>query len=173
MDLMEVMQKRRSIRKYTGESIPEDKLDKVLQAALLAPTSMNRRPCEFYAVTDRETLRALSTAKRAGAGMLADAAAAIVVTADSELADTWIEDSSIALTYMHLMAVDQGLGSCWIQMHLRQSADGNDAEDNVRKILSLPGKYRIVGILSLGIPAEDRPKQELEDLEYTRIHKIR
>ena len=52
MELIELMAKRRSVRKYTGEDIPEEKLEKVLQAALLAPTSMNKRPWEFYLVKD-------------------------------------------------------------------------------------------------------------------------
>ena len=154
MDILEVMRKRHSVRKYTGEEISEEKLDKILQAGMLAPTSMNRRPCEFYPVRDKETLAALSTAKAAGAAMLKDAAAAIVVFGDQDKADTWVEDSSIALTYMMLMAVDQGLGTCWVQMHMRKSADGNDAEDNVRKIMSVPDNYRTVGVLSLGFPAE-------------------
>ena len=154
MDLLEVMLKRYSVRKYTGEDIPEEKLEKILQAGLLAPTSRDRRPCEFYPVKDKDTLAALSAAKAAGAAMLKDAAAAIVVFADQDKADTWVEDSSIALTYMMLMAVDQEIGSCWVQMHMRKSADGNDAEDNVRSIMSAPDNYRTVGILSLGIPAE-------------------
>ena len=171
MDVLEVMLQRRSIRKYTGEDIPEDKLEKILQAGLLAPTSRDRRPCEFYPVRDRETLTALSSAKAAGAAMLKDAAAAIVVFADQDKADTWVEDSSIALTYMMLMAVDQGLGSCWVQMHLRESADGNDAEDNIRKIMSVPDNYRTVGVLSLGIPAEERAPNELSELDHSKIHR--
>ena len=172
MELIDIMQKRRSIRKYTDEHIPEDKLEMILQAALLAPTSMDRKPCEFYAVTDRDTLRALASAKKAGAGVLADAAAAIVVAADSDKADTWVEDSSIALTYMHLMATELGLGSCWVQMHLRRSADGRDAEDNVRRILSLQKSYRIVGALSLGIPAEEKKPSNLGELDHEKVHRV-
>ena len=172
MELMEVMITRRSIRRYTDEMIPAEKLEKVLQAGLLAPTSMDRRPCEFYAVTDKEILRNLASVKKAGAAMLEGSAAAVVVAADPDKADTWIEDSSIALTYMHLMAADQGLGSCWIQLHMRQSADGVDAEENARSILSLPDRYRILGILSLGIPAESKSGKKPEELDYSKIHRI-
>ena len=98
MELMQAMMTRRSIRRYTDEKIPEEKLTRVLQAALLAPTSRDFRPCEFYVVEDRETLTALAGAKQAGAEMLKGAGAAIVVLADAVKSDTWIEDSSIALT---------------------------------------------------------------------------
>ena len=172
MELIDNMLQRCSVRNYTGEKIPEEKLDKILQAGLLAPTSRDLRPCEFFLVRDRKILTSLASAKKAGAGMLAYAAAAIVVAADSDKADTWVEDSSIALAYMNLMAEDQEIGACWVQMHLRSSSDGKDAEDNVRRILSLPCGYRIVGILSLGIPAERRDPKNLKELDYGKVHLI-
>lgn len=171
-ELMDIMLARRSVRQYTSEEIPEAKLDKILKAGLLAPTSMNRQPCEFYLVKDGEILTKLSEAKAGGAAMLKDAAAAVVVFGDSDKADTWIEDSSIALTYMHLMAAEQKVGSCWIQMHMRRSADGNDAEENVRKIMDVPDNYRVVGILSLGMPAENCKPNDLEHLDYRKIHYV-
>ncbi len=95
-------------------------------------------------------LRKLSKAKKAGAAFAADAAAAIVISADSEKADTWIEDSSIAMTYMMLAAEEQNIGCCWVQIHLRKDANDQDAGENVREILGLPEKYRVVGFLALG-----------------------
>ena len=169
-DLLEVMRQCRSIRKYTGEAIPEEKMERILQAGLLAPTSMNRKPCEFYVVKDREKLAALAKAKKAAAGMIAECDAAIAVFADSEKADTWIEDASIALTYMQLMAAEQGVGSCWVQMHLRASEDGKDAEANVREILGVDEPFRIVGILSLGMPAAVPAPYELDQLDRGKIH---
>ncbi len=169
MELMDVILKRRSIRKYKNDDIPEDKIKKILQAGLLAPTSKNRKPCEFVVVRDRGTLKALSESKSGGAGMLADCNAAIVVLGNSEKADTWIEDSSIALSYMDLMAAEQGIGSCWCQIHLRSAADGTDAEVRVREILSLPEKYRIVGILSLGIPDEEREPHTLDEADFGKV----
>lgn len=172
MELLEAMLRRRSVRQYTEEAIPEEKLKRILQAGLLAPSSRNRRPCEFYVIQDRELLRKLSAAKATGAAMLADCAAAVAVFGDTEKADTWIEDSSIALICMHLMAASEGIGSCWVQMHLRQSASGTDAEDNVKELLSVPESYRIVGILSLGIPAAEASPHTLEELDWEKIHQI-
>ena len=171
MELMDTMLRRRSVRKYTGEEISEQKLKMILQAGLLAPTSRNRKPCEFYVVKDRAKLEQLAKAKSAGAGMLADCATAIAVFGDTEKADTWIEDSSIALAYMNLMAVDQGVGSCWVQMHLRASASGKDAEENVREILGVPEHYRIVGILALGMADEMPAPHSLEELETKKVHR--
>ena len=112
MSFTDLILKRRSTRKFNDEPVTKDELDHILHAALLAPTSMNRKPCNFMVVERKETLERLSQAKDHGAGLINGADKAIVVIADTMIADTWIEDSSIALTYMHLMATELGLGSC-------------------------------------------------------------
>ena len=169
MSLLTTMQARRSIRQYTGEPIPETSLKQILQAGLLAPTSQNLHPCSFVLVRNKEVLTALANAKQAGAGMLRDADAAIVVLADEAKADTWVEDSAIALSYMNLMAVECGVGSCWIQMHLRSDATGRNAEENVRKLLGANPPLRVVGALSLGMPAEERDPQPLDALDWSKV----
>ena len=128
MELMDTMLERRSIRQYTDESIPADKLKRILQAGLIAPTSMNRKPCELIVVQDKAMLQKLSQVKEYGSAMIADCHTAIVVIASEQKADTWIEDSSIALSYMSLAATDLGIGNCWCQIHLRKTSEGQDAE---------------------------------------------
>lgn len=170
MELMDVILNRRSIRKYRDEDISEEKLEKILQAGLLAPTSRNIKPCEFVVVRDKDVLSKLAKTKKYGGGMLAKCNAAIVVIGDSEKSDTWIEDSAIALSYMNLMAANLGVGSCWCQIHLRSSLTGKDAEEAVREILSLAEKYRIVGMLALGIPDEEVKPYTLENADFTKVH---
>ncbi len=172
MELMDVILKRRSIRKYTGEDVPEETLQQILQAGLLAPTSRNLKPWEFYVVRDKETLGKLSAAKSAGGGMLAECSAAIAVFGDSERADTWVEDCSIAMSFMMLMAEEKGVGSCWVQILFRTDAAGKAAEDNVREILAVPAGFRIVGILSLGIPAEEVKAHALSEADWGKVHKV-
>lgn len=173
MELFEAMQKRRSVRSYTGELIDDALLDKLLQAGLLAPTSRNKKPCEFILVRNREVLTSLARAKAAGSAMLKDAAAAIVVIADSEKSDVWIEDASIALTYLHLAATDLGIGSCWVQCRNRQTAEGGDSEDHVKQMLAIPQRYRLVGILSLGIAKDVPAPHSIEDADCAKIHNDR
>ncbi|MBQ8558611.1 MAG: nitroreductase family protein [Tyzzerella sp.] len=171
MELLDIILKRRSVRKYTTEPVSEDKLEKILQAGLLAPTSQNRKPCEFYVIRDKAVLKELSKAKKMGAGMLSECNVAIVVSGDSNKADTWVEDCSIAMSYMNLMAVEQGVGCCWCQMHLRSSVHGKDAEMNVREILSVPGNYRIVGILALGMPEKEIKSHRLDEVDFSKVHR--
>ncbi len=173
MNVTETILKRRSVRKYTDEAIAEEKLKLIVQAGLLAPTGKNKKPCEFYVVHDREALTKLAAAKAAGSGMIVDANAAIVVAADSQLTDTWVEDSSVAMSYMSLEAAAQGVGNCWVQMHLRKDSEGEDAEANVRTILAIENEsMRIVGVLALGMPAENPAPYTEDDADWSKVHEV-
>ncbi len=172
MNLTEILLNRRSVRRYADAPIPEDTLRAILAAGLLAPTSRNLKPCRFTAVRDKGILEALSRAKAAGGAFLKDAGAAVVVSADAELADTWIEDCSIALTCMHLAAAEAGVGSCWIQIRLRRDREGGEAEENVRRILGLEENFRTVGILALGMPASSPEPHKAEDADFGRVRFI-
>ncbi len=169
MTLIDIMLKRRSTRRFADEPVTKEELDKILQAALLAPTSMNRKPCSFMVVERSETLKQLANCKDHGANLIENSNKAIVVLADEMISDTWCEDSSIALTYMHLMATELGLGSCWVQVHLR-SKDKTSSEEVVREILKIDSHYRIVGILAIG-RSDDIPKPHtLNELDKNKIH---
>ena len=169
MTLIDIMLKRRSTRKFNDEPVTKEELEKILQAALLAPTSMNRKPCNFLVVERKETLVELSKCKNHGAELIVNADKAIVVIADTMKADTWCEDSSIALTHMHLMATELNLGSCWVQIHLRDK-DGVDAEEVLRDIVKIDDHYRIVGILALGHSDNIPEPHTLDDIDKDKIH---
>ena len=84
MELLQIMKNRRSIRKYNDDKISTDKLNMILRAGLLAPSSKNIRPVELIVIEDKSTLEKLAKSKQAGAGMLSDASCAVVVIGDTE-----------------------------------------------------------------------------------------
>lgn len=170
MDLLTMLANRRSIRTYTGEAIPQEKLDKVLQAGLLSETSRNRKPWEFVVVQNKDTLDALSRCRAMGSGMLKNAACAILVLGDEEKADTWTEDCSIAMAHMHLMADSLGLGSCWIQGRLRYADEEKTTEAYVQELLGIPGNYKLEAILSLGMIDEHPAGYELPEVTGEKVH---
>ena len=169
--LLQLMLNRRSIRKYTGEPIPEDKLKLILQAGLSSATSKNRKPWEFVVVQEKETLQTLAKCRVGAARMLENAGCAIVVFANTEVTpDVWAEDCSIAMSNMHLMADALGLGSCWIQGRCREAENGQTTEVFCRELLGVPEQFALEAILSSGVPAE-RPKgYTVEDLKEEKIH---
>lgn len=170
MNFSELARRRRSVRLYSGSPVPEEDLDRILEAGLLAPSSRNIRPVELIAVRDRVTLEALSRCKTAGGAMLAGASCAVVVLGDTLRSDVWIEDASIAMTYMQLQAVDLGIGSCWVQCRLRSGGDIT-CEENVRKLLQIPDHYAVEAILSLGMPAQDPEPAEEPALTCPPVHR--
>lgn len=170
MEFIDLLLKRRSVRRFKDEDISKKDLEKILEAGLLAPTSRNRKPCNFLIVENKDTLEKLAKSKESGAEMLAGCNKAIVVVANTLISDTWIEDSSIALGYMHLMAASLDIGSCWVQIHLRKTADGEDSEKVVKEIIGLDDYFRIVGILALGIPYGEVKPHTLEDMDKSKIH---
>ena len=169
MEFIDVLLNRRSTRKFNDRKITKEELDKILKAGLLAPSSRNRKPINFLVVERKETLKELADAKDHGAELIAGADKAIVVVADTMISDTWCEDSSIALTYLHLAATDLGIGSCWIQIHMRKK-DGVYAEKVVRDIVKIDEHYRIAGILALGHSDDIPEPHTLDDIDKAKIH---
>ena len=170
-DLLQLMLNRRSIRKYTGETIPEDKLKLILQAGLASATSKNRKPWEFVVVRERATLQNLAKCRAGAAKMLKMAGCAVVVFGNADVTpDVWVEDCSIAMSNMHLMADALGLGSCWIQGRCRETESGQTTEEFCRELLGVPENYKLEAILSVGVPGE-RPAGYMEaDLKEEKIH---
>jgi nitroreductase len=167
--MMDAIRRRRSIRKYEQRPVEPELVAALEEAALRAPSSRNLRPCRFVSVTDRSLLARLSTSKASNAGFVSDAALAVVVCADSEASDCWIEDCSIAAAYVQLTATELGLGSCWVQIRGRAHADGRPAEEHVRENLSLPEDTRVLCLIAIGYPAEDKQPTPDHKLPWEKV----
>lgn len=171
MYILDFILHRRSIRQYTDEPIPKDKLDSILYAGLAAASSKNRRPWELIVVRDRDMLDKLSGCRAGAENLLKKCTAAIVVAAESEKVDVWVEDCASAMTQMHLMASAVGIGSCWLQIRLRNAPDGVRAsQDVVRELLGIPQNISVMAILTLGIPASYPGGKKVADLPLDKIH---
>ena len=169
-ELLEILLKRRSVRTYTGEAVPSEKLDEIIKAGLLAESGRRRCPWELIVVKDKEMLKKLSECRDGSAKMLAGADAAIVVIADEEKTDVWVEDSSIVMANMHLMADHLGVGSCWIQGRLRKTPTGETTEDYLRGLLGYPDNFRLEAILSLGMYDVHPEAYTLADVKLEKVH---
>ncbi len=171
MDLLGLLRKRKSIRTYTDAPVTDEHIGKILQAALLAPSSRAFYPAEFIVVRDKEMLSCLAMTKAGGSAMLKGAGAAVVVIGDSKKSDAWIEDCSICLTNMMLQATEMGIGSCWSQIRNRASSEENvTADEYLHTLLDIPEQYSVEAILSLGFPDGDPGEKELPDTDSPKVH---
>lgn len=167
--MLELLRHRRSIRKFTDQSVEKEKRDTLLKAALLAPSSMGKRPVEYIILEDKESIRRLQQYKKHGTTPLETATLAIVVIADSRKTDVWIEDASIASILIQLEAVSLGLGSTWIQVRLRES-DRESSEAAFKREFSIPDTYSVLSVIALGYKAEEKAPYNDDSLDFSKIH---
>lgn len=168
--MYELLITRRSIRKFQDRPVEREKLDTILKCALMAPSSKKSQPWDFVVVTDRELLQELSTCRAYGADFLAGVPVAVVILADPEKSDVWIEDAVITAIIMQLAAQSLGLGSCWTQIRKRFTAAGLSSEDFLKKVLGVPGRLKVQCIIGLGYPEQDKPPHDEAGLLLNRIH---
>ena len=170
MELLDMMLHRRSVRQYIPGEIPEEDLLKILQAGLLSASSKATRPWELIVVRNPETLQALSGCRTTPVKMLQEGACAIAVVADPAKIDVWVEDCSIVMNNMHLMADALGYGSCWVQCRLREACDGRSTEEYVRDILHFPKGHHLEAILALGVIEMHPAPRTLDELRMEKVH---
>jgi len=149
MDVMEAIRTRCSVRSYQDRTVEKEKLEKILEAARLAPSASNRQEWRFIVVQDKDIRRRLAEAAKSQA-FVGEAPVVIVCSAQTDNhimtcgQPCYPIDVAIAIEHMALKATEGGLGTCWI---------GAFYEDKVKKILGIPQNVRVVELLVLGYPA--------------------
>ncbi len=161
MDVYQAIKNRYSCRSYKKEPVPEEKLNKVLEAARFAPSAHNEQAWKFVVVKEEKKRKKLAEAALNQA-FVAEAPVVIAAVAlnPKEMmtcgVPSYAVDLAIAVDHMTLAAVEEGLGTCWI---------GAFTQDKVREILEIPEKYKVVALLSLGFPALSSPLKLRKSLE--------
>ncbi|WP_319372101.1 nitroreductase family protein [uncultured Ilyobacter sp.] len=120
-------------------------------------------------VDDSKKLKRLSHAKPGGTKFVEDTPVAIVVLGDEE-SDIWIEDCSIAMAFMQLEAKEMGIGACWVQINKRPSEDGRGAEALSKEIISTGKDRRVLAVLAMGYPDQERPAYIEEDMDFSKVY---
>lgn len=163
MEFSELMRVRRSIRGYKPDPVPQEVLDRVLEAGRVAPTAANRQPFQIIVVTRESTRKQLREVYDRDWFY----SAPVVLVGCVEPAQAWTRsdgfnaaevDLSIVMDHIILAAADEGLGTCWIC---------NFDEKKLKEILGIPSEVRVVAMTPLGLPAaEPRPflRKPLRDL---------
>ena len=158
------------MRKFTDEELSQEQVVELMKAALMAPTSKRSNAWHFILVDDKETLKKLALCKEQASQFIAEAALAIVVCADPLASDVWIEDASIASIYIQLQAEDLGLGSCWVQVRERFTANGTDSSEYVHGVLDIPLQLQVLNIVAIGHKGMERKPFNEEHLQWDKIH---
>ncbi len=164
--MLEILRKRRSIRKFKKDLLDQARVDDLKEAVLRSPSSRNIRPWKFFFVQDAETIKSLSRCKEHGSTFLKDAPLAVVVCGDEAVSDVWIEDCSIAAVILHLTAESLGLGGCWIQIRNRRHSAELTSEEYIKKVLDIAGPLRVLAIVAIGVPDEVKAGRPFKSLDH-------
>jgi nitroreductase len=157
METQKAIRERYSCRSFLSKQIPKEIIEKLIDAARLAPTARNIQPWEFVVVTQKERLKKIGSLAQSGP-FIADSACCIAIFCK----DTkyYLEDGCAATENILLCATDLGLGSCWV------AGDKKPYAEEIRKFLEVPEGFKLVSLIALGYPKEKKStdKRPLEEV---------
>jgi nitroreductase len=165
MDIYEAIRTRTSVRDYRSIEVEEDKLERILDAARLAPSGKNGQPWRFIVVKNAKTRARLVDACKGqvfiGEAPVVIAACGIEDLAYQKMGGYWNSlpvDIGISLEHLMLAAAAEGLGTCWV---------GAFNEEEVRSVLRVPGNVKIVALTPVGYPKVTsalKPRKPLHEI---------
>ena len=141
-EAIQVIKKRRSVRKFEPDPVPEEIVRDILDCARLAPTANNLQPWLFGAVTEPELKNQIADMTNHGK-FIKDCAVCFAVFADSTM-KYFLEDGCAATENILLACTAHGIGSCWVAGHKK------DYMDSVRRLLNVPEPYTLIALIAAG-----------------------
>lgn len=166
--MLNPIKKRRSQRSFQNKDVEEEKVEKILKAASFSPSAHGRYPWEIFVVRNKEKRKKLSGTSP-WSGFVKDAPLVMVIVGEKEESSYWIEDCSVLAENIQLEAVNQGLGVCWAQARGIESPEGNKTEREIRNILKITGRKRVLCMIAIGYPKKDKKPHTEEDYKTEKI----
>lgn len=167
--MLDIIRKRRSVRTFTQKDVEKAKLKEILAAAMFAPTARNLRPCEFIIVTNSATKERLSRATNFSA-FAGGAPVVIVICYDTSKGKRFKEDCSVCAENIYLETVNQGLGTCFIQIADSQGSEDVSPEVFAKKTLNVPEHFRILCLMPVGYADKMPEPHNDEDFDEKKVH---
>ena len=149
--MLDLIKRRRSIRQYTSQDVSDEQLQQLLEAAMAAPSASARDPWHFVVIRDAATRQKLSQT-HTFSDMAARAPVVIAVCGDEQMSRHWVADCAAATENLLLAVTALGLGAVWVGVY-----PGAEREDHVRAVLNIPAHIRVLCLIPIGHPAEDKP----------------
>ena len=134
MEFKELIEKRRSIRKFSDRAVPRETVDRILRETLTAPSARNTRTTRLMVVDDPALVARMAEMRDYGSAFMKGAPLAFVVLGDTSKSDLWRENAAISATLLQLACVDEGLG----RPRRKDEPDGQSAADYLRSFLPVP-----------------------------------
>jgi nitroreductase len=166
--LLDVIRRRRTIRRFTDQKVSEEQIDTLLELAMCAPSRLDRRPWHFIVIRDKGLQKQLAGLLRVHP-YLEQASALVVVCGEPKSSPTWTMDVSASIENLVLGATAMGLGSAWVGSPGTVLWDMCD--ELLHDLLAIPLDVGVVALVALGHPAEERSAHGKHDrLEPLKVH---
>jgi nitroreductase len=149
MDFADIIDQRKSVRAYSDKPVEEEKLDKILEVARLAPSWANKQCCQYIVIKDKEIISKLGNIFNS---WLKQAPIVVVACADPfesgahDKMDYYLVDVGISMHQLVLAATNLGLATCWI---------GAFSESKVKELVGVPKNIRVVALTPIGYPSDE------------------
>lgn len=154
MELKDILQKRRSTRKFTDRTIEPDVVKELIEATFTAPSSRNSHSTHLMAIADKAVIEKIATMRDYGSAFVKGAPLFVLVMGDKTATDMWEVNCSISATIMQLAATDLGLCSCWVHIDQRPQKqaerEGKMAEELVRELVDIPDHFGVLCGIAIG-----------------------
>jgi nitroreductase len=160
MEALEAIRKRRSVREYTGDAIPREDLEIIVDAGRLAATGSNHQPWDFIVVTERAMIEQLKVAAK-----WMDKAGAIIAVVLDPASRWWREDGAAAVQNMLIASTALGYGSCWLEGYTLPR------EEEFKKLLEVPMDKKLLTLVPVGVPVKWPTKEKKQLAEVLHWEK--
>ena len=163
---MEIIFNRRSVRKYTDKKIESDVVERLMRAAMQAPSATNQQPWEFIVIDDKETIVKLADFSQYAKMLPGAPLAMIVLEKQGMRAPRFTEqDLGAAVQNLMLQAVKEELGTVWMGV-----GKGSERETFLTEMFNLPETVKPFAVLAIGYPAEENANRFVDRYDETRVH---
>jgi nitroreductase len=169
MEFFDVIHQRRSVRKFLDRPVEQEKIERIVQATLRAPSARGSRSCELLIVRDAGMLDKLALAKPSGGGFLKETPLAVVICVDPARSGPWIEDAAITAIYVQLAAQAQGLSSCWVHFRDKSFSPDQSSRDYIAALLHLPANLQVECAVAIGYAGESKAPYRPEELPTSAV----
>lgn len=160
---------RRSVRKFKNIEVEEEKINRILEIALTAPSGRNKKPWDIIVLNNKELINKIADARPEAISFLKNAPLAMVVVMDLE-SGTAIADGAIIASYIQLAAELEGLKTCWGHAFKKINLKGENVEEKIREVLNIPKNKNILCTIGIGYGDEDKKPHDLNKLPMDKVH---
>jgi len=163
--MLEAIKNRRSVRFYKSDPVSDEQIEELIKAAQFAPSAYSNHAIEFIVVSDQETREKLCELAVGVQPFVKEAPVLIIPASDTQKSTHAVEDISCASENIWLQATEMGLGTVWKNVEA-------EAQEPIKKLLGIPENFKVINILPVGYPIEDKapPPHKDEEFKKEKIH---